>query len=410
MAGRIPTIIVLAAATAGLLFASVSTFDFVQHLDRQIHDLHCSFAPGLVAGDEGTDSGCHVALMSPYSSALRSLVWGGLPISLPGMAVFAFLLFRGVDLLGRGEHGRRASASVLLGATIVPLLTSIVMGLIAVLELGAACKLCIGIYGASALAFGAALAAWIAIRREPRPERDVRSPGALLQGLVQLGVFVVVPSAVYLVLVPDFSRYIGKCGVLPKPADPYGVMVPIGGTKRGIPAIEVFDPLCPACSGFEHRLEASRLADELRIMALLFPLDEECNWMVKSSLHPGACVVSEAMLCAAEDSPEASRAVLDWAYEHQEDLLDMGRTDAGALAERVRTRFPELDSCIGSAPVRARLNRSLRWTVANRLPVLTPQLYIDGVKLCDEDIDLGMDYALARMIELYDQGKLGGES
>jgi hypothetical protein len=63
---------------------------------------------------------------------------------------------------------------------------------------------------------------------------------------------------------------------------------------------------------------------------------------------------------------------------------------------------------VGSAGVRSKINKSLRWAVSNRLPVLTPQLYVDGVKLCDEDTDLGMDFALSRMIEMRKAGKLGG--
>jgi len=40
----------------------------------------------------------------------------------------------------------------------------------------------------------------------------------------------------------------------------------------------------------------------------------------------------------------------------------------------------------------------MRWAVSNQLPVMMPQVFIDGDKLCDEDTDLGLDYALARML------------
>ena len=87
------TVIVALAALAGLFFAAFSTYDFVQHLDRQVHGIHCSFIPGLEEADASGSTGCHVTLMSPYSSVLRASIWGGLPISLPAMGVFAFLLF-----------------------------------------------------------------------------------------------------------------------------------------------------------------------------------------------------------------------------------------------------------------------------------------------------------------------------
>ena len=44
-------VVVLLGALAGLVFAGVSTYDFVQHLDRQVHSLHCSFIPGAGARD-----------------------------------------------------------------------------------------------------------------------------------------------------------------------------------------------------------------------------------------------------------------------------------------------------------------------------------------------------------------------
>ncbi|MCZ7681664.1 MAG: hypothetical protein M5U28_23860 [Sandaracinaceae bacterium] len=33
----------------------------------------------------------------------------------------------------------------------------------------------------------------------------------------------------------------------------------------------------------------------------------------------------------------------------------------------------------------------------NQLPVLTPQVYVGDLRLCDADTDLGMDYALSRL-------------
>ena len=43
------------------------------------------------------------------------------------------------------------------------------------------------------------------------------------------------------------------------------------------------------------------------------------------------------------------------------------------------------------------------------MPIITPQLYVEGVRMCDEDTDLGMDYALERMIEQARAGTLEAE-
>ena len=65
----------------------------------------------------------------------------------------------------------------------------------------------------------------------------------------------------------------------------------------------------------------------------------------------------------------------------------------------MRERFPALGECIASPEARNRLNRALRFAVDNELPVLTPQVYVDGTRLCDEDTDLGLDYVLSRLLD-----------
>src|SRR5438094_4434548 len=84
-AARGALVVALLASLAGCAFAAMSTSDFMQHLDRQVHAIHCSFIPG--AGSELGESGCRTVMMSPYSSFFREAVWGGIPISLWALAV-----------------------------------------------------------------------------------------------------------------------------------------------------------------------------------------------------------------------------------------------------------------------------------------------------------------------------------
>src|SRR5688572_3843809 len=149
---------VLVGALAGLVFAGVSTYDFVQHLDRQVHSLHCSFIPG--AGAEAGQSGCQAAMMSSYSSVFRTTIWGGIPISLPAMAVFAFILFYGVDLLVTRRKDDPRATAFLVAATALPALVSTIMLIISLTKLGTTCKLCVGVYIASALCLLGAIMTW----------------------------------------------------------------------------------------------------------------------------------------------------------------------------------------------------------------------------------------------------------
>jgi Vitamin K epoxide reductase family len=406
MPGRIHMVIFVLACLAGLAFASVSTFDFAQHLDRQVHDLHCSFIPGQrTAAVEGEAVGCQVTLMSPYSSVLRTRIWGGLPISLAAMGVFAFLAFRGVDLLGRVGIARRRAAGWLFAFSFVPLAASAVMGAIALLELEAACKVCIGIYGASLVAVLAAGLGFASCRRLTdeleTPTASAGNGAWALVGFAQLGAFVGVPTLAYIGMMPDYSRYVGTCGKLADTEDPGGVMVALDQNNAAAVAVEVFDPLCPACRAFDRRLAASGLDARIHRRAVLFPLDDTCNWMVEGAVHPGACTLSEAILCAdgAKGPGPTSKMVIDWAFEAQDAVRAAAKTDPTAARRMVVERFPELSACVGSAEVQQRLNKSLRWAVSHSIPVLTPQLYVNGVKLCPEDTDLGLEYSLTGLLE-----------
>jgi uncharacterized membrane protein len=389
------TALLFFAALAGFAFAAVSTYDFTAHLDRQVHGIHCSFFPGLAAAETGA-SGCHTTLMSPYSSVLRSSIWGGIPISLPAVAVFAFLVFWAIWLVLRGhEHDPRA-ALFTLAATALPASTSLVMGYISLVDLQAACKLCIGIYLSSMTAFAAALLLWLGARARARVKPDHQPLAWGVLGLsLGLGVlFVIVPVSTYAISAPDFERYVGHCGALAQP-DAGVALISLGPQNRPQSMLEVLDPLCPSCRGFEERY--ARMEAELGLSrhALLFPLDNACNWMIGDSIHPGACAISEAMLCAGDRAEQ----VLAWSFANQEAIMEATRRDPKAAARMAGDQFPDLAHCIGSSSARAKLNLALRFAVKNKLQVLTPQVFVQGTRLCDEDTDLGLDFALPRLVE-----------
>ncbi|MCA9494058.1 MAG: hypothetical protein KC621_29220, partial [Myxococcales bacterium] len=159
------TVLLIVGAVLGVLFTSLSTVDFVQHLDRQVHAIHCSFVPGMPPSTDA-ESGCHVALMSPWSSVLRTWVWGGLPVALPGIPLFAFLAFRGIEGWAARGLRDRAAAAFTFAVSLLPVATSLVFGTIAILELGTFCKTCAGIYVSSFLcaigAFGTLIGVWLA--------------------------------------------------------------------------------------------------------------------------------------------------------------------------------------------------------------------------------------------------------
>jgi len=378
-----------AAALLGVVFAGVSTSDFISHLDRQVHAIHCSFLPGAAA--EIGESGCRTVLLSPYSSVLRATLWGGLPIALLALAVFAYLAMHTARLLMSSRPFTQHDSLYLVAAAALPVGMSVLYGFISATRIGVLCKLCIGVYAASGALF---LGALLAHARAQRAPLGARLPTTQHGRWFAEGVlYVAALSLAYVVFAPSSPRSVQGCGTLVMQGD-RGIMIPIGDARGGTPAIAVVDPLCPACKGFDERMRASDLYRNLSLEVVLLPLDSSCNWMVKESLHPGACAVSEAMLC----DREAADDVLDWAFKNQAELRDVASRDDQQLRQRIEGQFPQVKGCLGSTRIKNQLNKSLRWAVANALPVLTPQLFIGDRRVCDEDTDLGLEYTVANML------------
>lgn len=380
-----------AAGFVGAVFSAVSTHDFITHLDRQVHSIHCSFIPG--AGQAVGESGCRTVMMSPYSSLFRTSLWGGLPISLLSFAVFAYLVYRAADFALRKDGVSKRDTLFLVLATLLPVVMSIIYGMISSMKLDAVCKLCVGVYASSAACLAFALVAHIKAQ-EPRV-LDAPPIGNYVRWFLEGVVYVGVLAVLYVAFLPTSEKSLAGCGSLVKSDDPNNILIDLAPSSKGAPSIAVLDPLCPACRSFDQRLEASGLMERLNMRTVLFPLDASCNWMVKTSLHPGACAVSEAMLC----DKEHARAILAWAFTNQEGLRASAKDNDAAVRKQLADQFPKVKGCMGTAAAKNKVNKSLRWAVANALPVLTPQLFIGDKRVCDEDTDLGLEYTITAMLE-----------
>jgi uncharacterized membrane protein len=377
----------VAGALWGLVFAGISSLDYASHLDRGLHDLHCSFIPG--ADVSVSAEGCRTALNSPYSALFKRAIWGGIPISLFALGCFCFLLGYAVSIaLARRPVGR--SGGMLYGLlAITPLLVSAVMFSISVFELGTICKTCAGIYIASLAlgvsAIGVAAASWS--ERVPLSFGSFAA-GALIASAMLL--WVLAPSIVYAALAPDHEPLVSQCGRIKVDKEAHDALLKLPGRLPVKHAVFFEDPLCPTCKSLHERLRDAQVLERLDIELALFPLDSDCNWMLDQPLHPGACKVSRAVLCA--DSPAA---MLEWAYANQPALADAARAGGKTLDQFIAGRWGAgVTRCMAERATQQRLNRHLHYAVQNGIAVSTPQIFIEGQRLCDEDIDMGLMFAL----------------
>jgi protein-disulfide isomerase len=377
----------VAGALWGLVFAGISTLDYASHLDRGLHDLHCSFIPGADASVSG--EGCRVALNSPYSALFKQNLWGGVPISLFALGCFCFLLGHALSIALSNRRTTRQGGLLYALLAISPLCVSAVMFSISWFELGTICKTCAGIYVASLLlgvsAVGVLAGTW-----------STRAPWSLgsfgVAALVASGMllWVLAPSVVYAALAPDHTPFVTQCGTLKVQKESHGALLSLPGVSAKKSALFFEDPLCPTCKSLHERLRDAKVLERLDVELALFPLDNECNWMLDQPLHPGACKVSKAILCAKDPGE-----MLEWAYENQPELAEAAKAGGRMFEQFIAKRWgPAVVRCISDRATLTRLNRHLHFAVANGLAVSTPQVFIEGQRLCDEDIDMGLMFAL----------------
>ena len=390
-----PAIIGGVASILGLTFAAYSSADYAAHLDRRLHDVHCSLVPGLTTGAD-EENPCRAAMYSAYSALFRGSYWGGIPISLFALGAFSFFLGFAVYLFFAGAHASRKALWFFAATAATPFAVSLVMFTISITKIGSLCKTCVGIYLSSSLLLIAAILVFRAangIYGQPSP-RPAGAWGPPVLWILALGASTLIPSFVYAAAVPDERPFLSKCGKLEKTVEPHNALLHLKTSHSVRPTILFEDPLCPTCRAFHQRLIAEGAYDRLDIQLSLFPLDSECNWMLTAPLHPGACTISKAVICGGEQA----RAVLEWAYDQQDDLVKVAKAGDADLRRVIGKRWgTAVVGCLDSAATKQKLNQQLHFAADNGIPVSTPQMYLGDRKVCDEDTDLGLRYTLTQL-------------
>jgi uncharacterized membrane protein len=402
---RFPAALALAGAVLGLVFAVYSTLDYAQHLDRRLHDVHCSFIPGAPATSEA--EACRAAMYSPYAALLREQYWGGVPISLFALGAFTFFVGFALYLLVANGRAPRTAVGFFAVVSVTPLLVSLLMLGISLTKIGSLCKTCVGIYVASFVLGLGGLLGVFTLRDSPSgaspgyqdpvvagARRPPLSFAFVPVWLVSLAFATLVPALVYASTVPDHRQYLTKCGELKVPTEKTGSLIRMRTARAIQPALFFEDPLCPTCKAFHQRLIGEDVFDKLDVQLALFPLDNACNWMLDTPLHPGACTVSKLVICAGD----RAREVLEWAYDEQELLTRAGKQGEPALRSIIERRWgAAVLNCLDARDTSVRLNAHLHYASDNAIPVSTPQVYLGTRRVCDEDTDIGLRYTLSQL-------------
>jgi protein-disulfide isomerase len=287
----------LAALALGLVGVALSIA-----LTRLHADAHAGVASFCAISDTVN---CDKVATSPYSVAL------GLPVAVWGVLGFGLA----AALAGRGLAGRRPHAAfprgLLLLVAAAATAASVALAVVSKTLIGAWCILCAAGWVTSVALLAAAAIACRPAGVASSIRADLRAVRAMPGSSVAIALL---GLAVVGVAMAGYPRYWErKASAAPAPG---AATVPGGPRTEPPPAVpavataenpgpgvvvEYSDYDCPFCARAHVRTkELLARYPEWKLVRRQFPLDPACNGAVKRSIHPGACDLARAGICAAE--------------------------------------------------------------------------------------------------------------
>jgi protein-disulfide isomerase/uncharacterized membrane protein len=291
-AGLAVPIVLLVLCCFGMAVSALSTWDHVRF-----------------KASSGTQAGACAALAESGCAAAHtstSAEFFGIPVSHLGTGFYFAVAALAVMALAlrnrRGPGGIPPLVAVMgLGAVGYSIFLASIL-----VQAGEACPFCIALYVVNASVLVIGLFWWL---------RGLRRPG--LRSLFR-GFGVAVGSGfVFLVVTTPFLLETLSAAVEPGPlagASNFGgkplapLVLPARIPSTGAPVaeddlVEFSDLECPHCAVLHHTI--ARLLDErgptgLRVRFVNFPLDPACNPHVRRAVHPTACRLARAGICAQE--------------------------------------------------------------------------------------------------------------
>jgi protein-disulfide isomerase len=339
-----------ALAVVGLVLAGVLAFEH-----RQAHAGATSFCAinEFVNCDRVATSGYSVALGLPVA------VWGGFAYALA-------LLLSVAGLLPRRPHATwPAGLLFVLGAAATA--AAIVLALVSEFAIGALCLLC----AASWLVSCALLAAaWRATRPDgvaAAIRADVavlgRHPGRTAAVLAAAAACVGVAQAAY----PRYWDHRAVPAAAQRPS-----AVPAAPRSGGpTVVVEFSDYECPFCAMAHEEMNALLATrPDVRLVRKNFPLDPACNPLVKRAMHPGACVLAAAAICADEQGKLDPMS--DALFRNQKEKLPLD-----AIARQVGVEMNAFQECLRAPSTGRRIEQDVAAGIAVGIKA-TPTYVVNG--------------------------------
>jgi protein-disulfide isomerase len=296
----------------------------------------------------------------------------GLPVAAWGALGYGLALLLAIAGLRPRRIREGWPAGLLFIVAVVAAAVAVTLALVSELAVGALCVLCAGSW---AVSFALLAAAWRACRPEGvaaaiRADVDVlrRRP------LIALGLLLAAVCGVALVAAA-YPRYWERraLAAVPPPPGPAAPGAPAAsqGPQGPLVVVEFSDYECPFCA-VKHEETKALLAgrSDVTLVRRHFPLDSECNPAVPRRMHPGACDLARAAICAEEQGklPPMDDAL----FRNQQ-----AKRPVEELARSVGLDLPQFRRCLGAPETDARLRSDIEAGVRVGLKA-TPTFVVGG--------------------------------
>jgi protein-disulfide isomerase len=344
-----------ALAAVGLALAGVLAFEHAR-----AHAGATSFCAinDFVNCDRVATSGYSVVLGLPVA------VWGGFAYGLA-------LLLSVAGLRARRPHATwPAGLLFVLGALATA--AAVTLALVSEFAIGALCLLCAGSWIVSGALFAAAWRAThpggVAAALRADLSLLARRPPRTVAVLVAGGACVALAAAAYRAGGSPYWDRPARSVVVPAAAR----VAPAPRAGGPTVVVEFSDYECPYCAMAHEQMNALLAArPDVRLVRKNFPLDETCNPIMKRQMHPGACVLAAAAICADEQGK--LDAMSDALFRNQKQKLPLDE-----IAKQVGVEPKAFQACLAAPSTRRRLDQDIAAGIAIGIQA-TPTYVVNGL-------------------------------
>ncbi|MEN9723507.1 MAG: hypothetical protein RJB38_1493 [Pseudomonadota bacterium] len=312
---------------------------------------------------------CNAIDASPYAE-----LFAGIPLSAAAAGWWFAILI--LSLLARSSEFSASLAPALLLMTGIGSIFSVAYLWIMARVLQVGCLLCLVIDSVNFLAFGILVHSWV---------KQERKPGTFKFSL-QMPVIVSILSLFVATLiakgmqdgVPNSSDLRARTSEV-LAATPLTLNLPetlpsIGSSQAPITIVKFSDFQCPSCRMGAQSLHPvlKRYGDRVRFVYRNFPLDQKCNRLVQSAMHPAACELAKGAICSQAQG--RFEAYYERVFQNQATLKPGA---ALLIAQELNLDGPEFEKCLSDSATTDRVLQDIEEGI-NLQVESTPTFFVNG--------------------------------